>query len=201
MQKHSPFYLAFDYHIRKLKETGSIKRYADKYDTEKQSCPDYSGKPISMQQCIVAFKILAAGYLSCAFMLGCEQFMPMKMMSGFYNTTNKNVKKISKKVLEGKTKEKRESRGRWDAIVEREPTAKSNYILKRLRQPLEKFKEKDEKVERKNNSHMIEEFPEMIRKEIYDMRINKLLAMNNDLRKRNLKLIAQNHILKSNVEL
>ena len=124
----------------------------------------------------------------------------MKMVSGFYNIANMNVEKISNKVLKGKTKEKRETPGRWDAIVERESAAKSANILKRLCQHLEKIKEKDGKVEKKNNSHMIEEFPETKQKEIYDKRINKLLAMNNDLRKRNLKLIAQNHILKSHVE-
>ena len=61
MQKDSPFYWAFHYHINKIKESGSLKQIVNKYSSEKQVCPDPSGEPLDLKQCFTAFIIMAIG--------------------------------------------------------------------------------------------------------------------------------------------
>ena len=50
-----------------------------------------------MQQCIVAFKILAAGYLGGVCFLCLERFMPTKMMTWFCNMEEYSVRKRANK--------------------------------------------------------------------------------------------------------
>ena len=68
--KNSPFYGAFHYHISKLKEIGTIKRYVDSYEGLDQVCPDYSGKPLPSSQCFTAFLVMIFGVANSALWLG-----------------------------------------------------------------------------------------------------------------------------------
>ena len=62
MPKNSPFFEAFEYHIKNLKEIGAVKRYHDMEQTSLDPlCPDYSGLPINEGQCFTAFIILIFG--------------------------------------------------------------------------------------------------------------------------------------------
>ena len=61
IQKNSPFYAAFHYHISKLIEIGTIQKSIEANEGEGQVCPDYSGKPLSAGQCFTAFIILIGG--------------------------------------------------------------------------------------------------------------------------------------------
>ena len=61
MPKNSPFFEAFNYHIKHLKEIGAVKRYHDMDRVPDPDCPDYSGQPINQGQCFTAFIILIVG--------------------------------------------------------------------------------------------------------------------------------------------
>jgi hypothetical protein len=61
MQKDSPFYWLFHYHISKMKETGSLKEIQNQYSSHGQVCPDMSGEPLDMNQCFTAFIIIGVG--------------------------------------------------------------------------------------------------------------------------------------------
>ena len=61
MQKDSPFYWAFHYHLSKMKESGSFSQIQNKYSGEQQVCPDKSGEPLDLNQCFTAFIIMAIG--------------------------------------------------------------------------------------------------------------------------------------------
>ena len=65
IQKRSPYYGTFQYHIKKMKESGAVDRSIIKYKAYGNNCPDYSGKPISIQQCFVALSIITAGFVCC----------------------------------------------------------------------------------------------------------------------------------------
>ena len=49
------------YQMNKMKERGTTKQILDKYEAEKQVCPDYSGKPLGFGQCFTAFIMLIGG--------------------------------------------------------------------------------------------------------------------------------------------
>ena len=61
MQKNSPFYWAFHYHINKMKESGTFHKIANSYAGESKACADTSGDPLDMNQCFTAFVILLIG--------------------------------------------------------------------------------------------------------------------------------------------
>ena len=61
MQKDSPFYWLFHYHITKMKETGTLNEIQNKYSNKGQICPDKSGEPLDMNQCFCAFIVIAVG--------------------------------------------------------------------------------------------------------------------------------------------
>ena len=94
MQKQSPFYQTFNYHVKKLKEIGAVQRYAKKYEGEDQVCPDYSGKPLTFKQCFTAFVILITGIIGCLIWLILEICSPREWMNWILTFGNKNFKKI-----------------------------------------------------------------------------------------------------------
>ena len=59
--KNFPFYQAFKNHIIKLKQVGLVQKYINSHKIEDQVCKDYSGRPIVLHQCFMAFKILGTG--------------------------------------------------------------------------------------------------------------------------------------------
>ena len=70
MQKDSPFYWLFHYHITKMKESGTLSEILNKYATKGQICPDESGEALGMNQCSFAFIIIASGGALGMIMLG-----------------------------------------------------------------------------------------------------------------------------------
>ena len=70
--KNSPFTKVFEYHIRKLQETGLTHRYYQDYKPDDQHCQDLSGMPLAMNQSINVFLILTIGILGSMITLVCE---------------------------------------------------------------------------------------------------------------------------------
>jgi hypothetical protein len=61
IQKQSPYFDAFWFHMTRLKENGAFKQIMDSYETQPQVCPDYSGQPLAFGQCFTAFIFLICG--------------------------------------------------------------------------------------------------------------------------------------------
>ena len=70
MPKNSPFFSAFSFQIKKLKETAVIRRIFEPFKNQAQVCPDYSGRPLAMHQCITAFGFLLLGVCVSVLWLG-----------------------------------------------------------------------------------------------------------------------------------
>ena len=62
-QKYSPLHQAFKNKIKNMKEGGNIQRAIKRHQMTSQFCEDYSGKPISMNQCYTAYQLLSVGML------------------------------------------------------------------------------------------------------------------------------------------
>ena len=133
--------------------------------------PDYSGKPISMQQCIVAFKILAAGYLCGVFVLSFERFMPTKRMTWLYSMDEENIRKGANKQTQNRKSKKRQSHGLWGIIAERNHQAFFNKIPRKKRKFLGPTKricpnEYAQDMEINSNSQTAKQFSQSERKDI-----------------------------------
>ena len=97
---NSPFYDALDYNIKSLQEIGVIQRNDKTYKPHDQVCPDLSGKPLAMNQCISAFLILIGGFLICVLVFGLEyyiSFMSVKRHDILLCNRKKNSVKTRKK--------------------------------------------------------------------------------------------------------
>ena len=70
IQKESPFYWLFHYHITKMKESGTLNEIQNKYSSQGQICPDKSGEALDMNQCFSAFIIIVAGLALALIFLG-----------------------------------------------------------------------------------------------------------------------------------
>ena len=76
--KHFPFYEAFKKYINELKEVGLVQRYIKKHLMEKQTCKDYSGESITINQCFIAFQVLVVGVLVTFIIFLMESCMSLK---------------------------------------------------------------------------------------------------------------------------
>ena len=96
VQKQSPLAGTFTYHISKLKEIGTISRYAQAYKTFDQFCPNFSGKPISTNQVLTAFVILLFGVIGCMLLLILERYTSLKWIDWFlkFGSLFKNTQKL-----------------------------------------------------------------------------------------------------------
>ena len=66
IQKDSPFTDLFNYYLKDMKEKGSLNQIFQKYESQPQVCPDFSGKPLGFGSCFTAFGFLIIGaFLSC----------------------------------------------------------------------------------------------------------------------------------------
>ena len=63
IQKGSPYFGTFWYHMSKLNENGAFEKLIKPYESEPQVCPDHSGEPINLGQCFTAFVLLLIGIL------------------------------------------------------------------------------------------------------------------------------------------
>ena len=98
MPKKSPYFDLFYFHINRLKESGKVQRYKQIYERNPQSCPDYSGRPISIEQCFTTFIIVSCGFVLSMTWLAIEIVLPAKWIKYFrkgfdvvYETMNLNV--------------------------------------------------------------------------------------------------------------
>ena len=191
IQKNSQFYSTFDYHIKRLKEIGSVQRFYEKYAPERQSCPDYSGNPIAMTQCFVAFKILAAGLTSsvCFFMI--ERFLPRRIKtwisSLIYGSPLKTPMGNKKKSTASKYLAPKSGRN----FVTDTRLQKSKKNLER-RKMIVKYRENSIRKQLKILSYK--------RSRIFHFQIERHNKDNQliEMRRANAKLIFENHILKAN---
>ncbi|XP_059085839.1 glutamate receptor ionotropic, kainate 5-like [Tigriopus californicus] len=62
-QKDSPYLGLFNHYLKQLRERGTTKKILEKYDSRPQVCPDYSGKPLGLNNCFTAFVCLILGLL------------------------------------------------------------------------------------------------------------------------------------------
>ncbi|XP_059085217.1 uncharacterized protein LOC131882167 [Tigriopus californicus] len=62
-QKDSPYLGLFNHYLKQLRERGTTKKILEKYDSQPQVCPDYSGKPLGLNNCFTAFVCLILGLL------------------------------------------------------------------------------------------------------------------------------------------
>ena len=205
MPKHSPYYLTFEYHIKKLKEIGIVQRFAKMYEAEHQTCPDYSGKPISMQQCIVAFKILAAGYACGIFFLGLERCLPRRLMIKLQEISSKN----GHKTPEGKfTTMRRKKPGDFTSIKkERNCIALKTYQtwkqtligeeMKKEKSNQEQIGRKPKRKQDKNDDKPLKHIKTASLQNDHERSISQLIEQIMALRKDNANLIIENHFLKS----
>ena len=72
VQKKSPLYIKFRDQIKRLKESGLVRRYIQRYNMESQKCESYSGKSVSIHQCVTMFQILLSGVIISFFWLLAE---------------------------------------------------------------------------------------------------------------------------------
>ena len=93
-QKNSPYFQAFKHHINKLKEAGVVQKYIKSHQMEAQICKDFSGGPITIQQCYTAFQILAAGASIAILGFILEMFLRPKVTKTITNIHEQNTKKM-----------------------------------------------------------------------------------------------------------
>jgi len=60
-QKNSPLLGPFNFYLKQLRESGTVKKIIDSYDQGDQVCPDFSGQSLGFASCFTAFVILLGG--------------------------------------------------------------------------------------------------------------------------------------------
>ena len=90
MQKNSPYFEAFSFHINRMKESGYVQRHLEKYEHPPQVCPDYSGNPISLKQCFTTFFVIITGVIVSSVWLIMETWLPRRWIT-FLNRFFDNV--------------------------------------------------------------------------------------------------------------
>ena len=96
-QKNSLYHQAFKQQITILKESGLIQKFIKNYRMEAQVCQDYIGKPVTIQQCHVAFLILAAGAFLAFLGIIFEFCLRPKLIKGNTNSAIRNKNKAKRK--------------------------------------------------------------------------------------------------------
>ena len=94
IQKQSHFNKAFTYNIKKMLEIGAVHRYFKAYEAQDQFCPDASGKPLTINQCISAFIIILSGFFGCITILGLERYIPYEWINWYIAFRNRVARKI-----------------------------------------------------------------------------------------------------------
>ena len=86
--KNSPYMEVFNYHIQKLRETGTMARIFPK--NPPQICPDFSGEPLGFENIGSGFLVLVCG-------MGCSLLI---LLLEFIKNTTKGKDKDNPPVLE-----------------------------------------------------------------------------------------------------
>jgi hypothetical protein len=60
-QKDSPYLDIFNYFITQLQESGSYEKISRKYESKSPICPDYSGKSLGLDSCVIMFLVVLMG--------------------------------------------------------------------------------------------------------------------------------------------
>ena len=63
-QKEFPLFQKFKHHLNNVKQVGLVQKYIRNYRIDAQTCQDFNGKSVTIQQCFSAFQILAGGMYS-----------------------------------------------------------------------------------------------------------------------------------------
>lgn len=95
--KNSPYLEIFRYHLQQLKENGIVERYYKMYVVGDQVCPDLSGKPLSLKQCISAFLVFAPGIIFSITWFLLETFSPPKWTNRILSFGNRVFEKLAVK--------------------------------------------------------------------------------------------------------
>ena len=93
-RKQYPFYEAFSYHIKKMKEIGLVQRNSKKYQLNNPVCKDYNGKPITNNQSMFIFEILLLGFLGSLLWLILEKTLPQEQMNSITTFGDRKFKQI-----------------------------------------------------------------------------------------------------------
>ena len=94
-RENFPFFHEFKHHINKLKQVGLVQKYINSYKMEDQICKDYSGEPVTIQQCFSAFQILAAGMTVALLGFVTERFVPLYLVKGYYTSDKALARKMA----------------------------------------------------------------------------------------------------------
>ena len=94
-RENFPFFHEFKHHINKLKQVGLVQKYINSYKMEDQICKDYSGEPVTIQQCFSAFQILAAGMTVALLGFVMERFVPLNLVKGYYTSDKALARKMA----------------------------------------------------------------------------------------------------------
>ena len=95
--KNSPYIEIFRHHLQQLKENGVVERYYKMYVVGDQVCPDLSGKPLSLKQCISAFLVFAPGIILSITWFLLEKFSPPKWTNLILSFGNRVFEKLAVK--------------------------------------------------------------------------------------------------------
>ena len=96
-QKHSPLHNAFEYQIKTMMEVGSIQRAIKRHQMTSQFCEDYSGKPISMNQCYTAYQLLFIGMILSFLSFALEALFQPKIMNLLCHSGKQDVIIVAEK--------------------------------------------------------------------------------------------------------
>ena len=96
-QKHSPIHNAFEYQIKTMMEVGSIQRAIKRHQMTSQFCEDYSGKPISMNQCYTAYQLLFIGMILSFLSFALEALFQPKIMNLLCHSGKQDVIIVTEK--------------------------------------------------------------------------------------------------------
>ena len=94
VQKNSPLYPILRDRLQRLKEIGTVQRYNMRYKPRAQVCPDYSGKPITIKQCIAPFFVLVTGFIASIIWLIIEISLPRQWMERLLGLGNNIFKSL-----------------------------------------------------------------------------------------------------------
>ena len=93
-QKNSPYFQTFKHHMNKIIEAGLVQKYIKSHQMEAQICKDFSGGPVTIQQCYTAFQILAAGASIAILGFILEMFLRPKLIKNITYIHEQNKKKM-----------------------------------------------------------------------------------------------------------
>ena len=87
-QADSPYLRFFNYHLNKLRDIGGLQKMHTAMEQAPQECPDFTGKPLGLKNCIAAFLVMMVGIGSAIILLIIEKGVKAQTTKPLQNQTN-----------------------------------------------------------------------------------------------------------------